>query len=202
MKTNIGSIVKLGLALMLFATVACVGLAFVYSATKEDIAKNQTKAQNEALKELFPDADESPELKEPIESTGSAVKFGKQFEIRKGGSVVGIAITATGSSYGGKATVLVGVGSGGRIKGVKIMEISDTPGLGANASSPTFFVGDKAKKITYYGQFAEKSVDDPFVAKGDVEAITASTITSRSIAVIVKAAGTAGRDWLAKGGVK
>ena len=75
------------------------------------------------------------------------------------------------------------------------MELSDTPGLGANAASPNYFV-EKGSLKTFYGQFAGKSVTDPFEAKGDVLAITAATISSRSISLIVKTAGTAGKAWL------
>jgi electron transport complex protein RnfG len=89
----------------------------------------------------------------------------------------------------------VGVDAGGKISGVKIMEISDTPGLGANAASPGYFV-DKAAGITFYGQFAGKSADAPFEVADDVIAITAATISSRSISVIVKNAGIAGKAWL------
>jgi len=81
------------------------------------------------------------------------------------------------------------------------MEHSDTPGLGANAASPSYYV-DRAKGITFYGQFAGKSVTDPFAVKGDVAAITASTITSRAVTSAVKAAGQAASEWLSTGGSK
>ena len=188
-------IIKLGATLMVYATVACVGLAFVYAATKTVIEQRSQADLEAALKELFPDADSFGDLEGAIQNPAAAVTFGAQYEVRQGGGVIGAAITATGSSYGGPATVLVGVDTGGRISGVKIMEISDTPGLGANASSPGYFV-DKAAGITFYGQFAGKSAVDRFEAKGDVIAITAATITSRSISVIVKNAGIAGKAWL------
>jgi electron transport complex protein RnfG len=92
---------------------------------------------------------------------------------------------------------LVGVNAGGIISGVKIQEHTDTPGLGANAASPKYYV-DRAAGITFYGQFAGKSITDPFEVKrnGDVQAITASTITSRAVSAAVKAAGTGAAAWL------
>jgi electron transport complex protein RnfG len=75
------------------------------------------------------------------------------------------------------------------------MEHSETPGLGANAEAPSYYV-DREKKITFYGQFAGKSVSDPFQAKGDVHAITASTVTSNAVALAVKAAGVGASAWL------
>jgi electron transport complex protein RnfG len=188
-------ILKLGLTLMLYATVACVGLAFVYSGTKTVIEQRSQADLEAALKELFPDADSFGDLGGAIQSPDASVSFGAQYRVLQGGGVVGAAITATGSSYGGPVTTLVGVDAGGKISGVKIMEISDTPGLGANASSPKYFV-DKAAGITFYGQFTGKSAADPFEVMKDVIAITAATISSRSISVIVKNAGIAGKAWL------
>jgi electron transport complex protein RnfG len=194
-ESKVSEILKLGVTLMLYATVACVGLAFVYSATETVIEQRSQVDLEAALKELFPDADDFNDLGGAIQSPDASVSFGAQYEVRQGGGVIGAAITATGSSYGGPATALVGIDTGGKISGVKIMDISDTPGLGANAASPTYFV-DKAAGITFYGQFVGKSADDPFEAKGDVIAITAATISSRSISVIVKNAGIAGKAWL------
>jgi electron transport complex protein RnfG len=193
--TNVFGILKLGITLMLYATAACVGLAFVYSATKTVIEQRSLGDLETALKEIFPDADSFGDLKGVIQSPDPSVSFDAQYEVSRGGSVVGAAITATGSSYGGPATVLVGVDAEGRISGVKIITLSDTPGLGANATSPGYFV-DKPAGITFYGQFAGKSVNDPFEVNGDVIAITAATISSRSITTIVQAAGTAGKAWL------
>jgi electron transport complex protein RnfG len=201
--SKVFGILKLGFTLMLYATVACVGLAFVYSATKTVIEQRAQGDLEAALRELFPNADSFGDLAGAIQSPDSSVSFISQYEVRQSGGIIGAAVTATGSSYGGPATVLVGVGSDGRISGVKIMEISDTPGLGANAASPGYFV-DRPAGITFYGQFAGKSAEDPFEATNDVIAITAATITSRSISLIVKNAGIAGKAWLdsAQGGAQ
>jgi electron transport complex protein RnfG len=193
--SKVFDIVKLGATLMLYATVACVGLAFVYSATKTVIEERSQVDLEAALRDLFPEADSFGDLGGAIQSPNASVSFGAQYEVRQAGGVIGAAITATGSSYGGPVTALVGVDTGGKVSGVKIMEISDTPGLGANAASPSYFV-DKAAGLTFYGQFTGKSADDPFEVTGDVIAITAATISSRSITVIVKNAALAGKAWL------
>jgi electron transport complex protein RnfG len=184
---------KLGLILAIFAVVACVGLTFVYAATKEQIAQNAGAQLNESLKEIFGNAEEFSE--EKVDSPDPAVAIQAAYVAKRGGAPLGIAIKASGSSYGGVSVLLVGVGLDRRIVGVRVLENHDTPGLGANAASPTYYV-DKAKKITFPGQFAGKPLSDGFEAKKDVQAITASTITSRSLATIVKAAGAAAGAWL------
>ena len=187
---------KLGIVLALYATAACVGLAFVYSATKDVIAERAEKDLQDALKELFPEADNFKEIPEIIPSPNPAVKFGTKYAAQKGNTVIGAALEASGPSYGGDIKVLAGIGVDGKITSVKILEHSDTPGLGANAASPSYYV-DKSKNLTFYGQFTGKSVKDPLEPKGDVAAITASTITSKAVASAVKAAGEAASAWLA-----
>ncbi|MDL2229854.1 FMN-binding protein [Treponema sp. OttesenSCG-928-L16] len=191
---------KLGIILALYATAACVGLAFVYSGTQRTIAEREQADLEMALKELFPGADRFEDISGTIPSTDGAVSFSSQYSAFKDGRVQGVAVRASAGSYGGPIIVLAGVGADGKISGVKILENPDTPGLGANASLPTYYV-DRAKGTTFYGQFSGKSVGDPFEAKNDVAAITASTITSRAVSLAVKVSGEAAYAWLsAQGG--
>ncbi|MDR2629470.1 MAG: FMN-binding protein [Spirochaetaceae bacterium] len=190
------NILKLGLIMTLYAVAACVGLAFVYSATAKIIAERQQADLEAALKELFPDLEGYEDISGELVSPDGAVAFEGQYGIRRGNAFIGAAIRASGASYGGKVVILVGVGIDGKISGVKILEIADTPGLGANAASPTYYV-DRARKITFYGQFTGKSVADPFTVKEDVAAVTASTITSRAITAAVRSSSAAAAAWLA-----
>jgi electron transport complex protein RnfG len=192
-------ILKLGLVLTLYAAVACVGLAFVYAATEKVIVERQQADLEKALGELFPAADR---FAPGIVGTSSiaGITLEDQYGAYRGETLIGVAIRASGPGYGGPITALTGVGTDGVISRVKILEHTDTPGLGANAADPKYFV-DKAAGLTFYGQFAGKSVQDPFEAKQDVIAITAATITSRAVAVIVKASGIAAAEWFAGNGI-
>jgi electron transport complex protein RnfG len=192
---EIAGMLKLGVILALYATAACVGLAFVYTATTKIIAQRQQADLEAALTELFPEADVFNDITGTIPPPDPSVAFENQYEARKGEVVLGAAIRASRGSYGGPIKVLVGVGSDGKISRVKILEHADTPGLGANAASPSYFV-DKSSGTTFYGQFTGKSATDPFEVKNDVAAVTASTITSRAVADAVKASGTAAMAWL------
>ncbi|MDR2096005.1 MAG: FMN-binding protein [Treponema sp.] len=191
---------KLGLVLVCYAVAACVGLAFVYTATFKTI-EERTQADMEAsLKELFPEADTFNDISGAFKPEDQSVNFGSQYDARKNGVLIGAAVQVSRASYGGDIKVLVGMGANGRISRIKILEHQDTPGLGANAASPTYYVDRPAKK-TFYGQFEGKSIEDTFEVKGDIAAITASTITSRAVAAAVKAAGDAAAKWLAAQGV-
>jgi electron transport complex protein RnfG len=196
-KTGFAAMVKLGCILAVFAAAACVMLAFVYSGTAKIIAARQQADLEAALKELFPDADSFTETNE-IKSPDASVTIESAYGALKNGEKTGAALRLSRGSYGGPIKIMVGVSAAGKITGVKIMEHSDTPGLGANAASPSYFV-DRAKGITFYGQFTGKSADAPFEVKNDVQAITASTITSQAVAAAVKAAGIGAGAWLAGG---
>jgi len=185
---------KLGCILALFATAACVMLAFVYSGTAPVIEKRQQADLEATLRELFPDADDFKEIND-IKSPDAAVTIESAYAAYNKGEIMGAALNVSRASYSGPITLEVGVGADGIITGVKIMEHSDTPGLGANAASPAYFV-DRENHITFYGQFAGKHITHPFKAKDDIIAITASTITSNAVSASVKAAGLAVHAWL------
>ncbi len=184
-------IVKLGLVLAAFAAAACVGLAFVNLATEAQIAVNAEKQLNESLSGLFSEAERFEDLSAELKSPDDGVKFEAAYLALRAGAPLGLAVKASGQSYGGPTTVLVGVGLDRKIVGVRVLDGKDTPGLGANAMNPTFFV-DKSKKTTFPGQFAGKALSDPFEVKNDVIAITASTITSKAITKMIKVAADAG----------
>ncbi|MDR3303881.1 MAG: FMN-binding protein [Treponema sp.] len=196
---NFFNMIKLGIALALFATAACVGLAFVYTGTSATIEERQQASLEAALKELFPNADGFDNISGKIQSGNAAVAFDQQYSVQQGGKIVGAAVQASSPSYGGPIKALVGINSNGTISRVKILEHADTPGLGANAASPRYYV-DKPNKITFTGQFEGKKTSDPLIVKEDVQAITASTITSRAVSLLVKASGDAASVWLTQNG--
>ncbi len=197
-------IIRLGTVLALYAAAACVALAFVYTVTQPTIAGLEQAQLESSLEDLFPDAESFEEINGSVVSKDTSVIIQKSYKATKGGVIVGVAIKAEGKSYGGATTMLIGVSTAGRIVGARVLTLKDTPGLGANAVNPAYFV-DKKAKTTFTEQFKDKPVSDPFEVKKDVIAISASTITSKALAGIVKRSGDAGSEWLkanAAGGIK
>ena len=196
-KVGFATMLKLGIVLSLYAVAACVGLAFVYAGTERIISQRQQADLEASLLELFPDADSfrpimgiiSPDPAVSIDAEGA-------FAAVKNGQIIGAAVRTSRASYNGAIRILTGVAVEGKISAVRILEHNETPGLGANAASSRYFV-DRANRISFYGQFAGKSVGDPFVVNRDVIIITASTITSRAVADSVRAAGEAASVWFA-----
>ncbi|MCH3982643.1 MAG: RnfABCDGE type electron transport complex subunit G [Prevotella sp.] len=94
----------------------------------------------------------------------------------QGGKEIGAAVESTTQGFGGDLKVLVGFDHQGTILGYTILSSSETPGLGAKAGQ--WFQKDGKGNII--GKSPSKG--DLTVSKdgGDVDAITASTITSRA----------------------
>ena len=188
---KIKDMLKLALTLAAFAAAVCVMLAFVYAGTMKKITDNQQAAMEEALHQIFPHADFEPVS--DIQSVDAAVAIESGYAAFIDGEIAGLVLNVSRAGYGGPIKVLAGISSEGFITGVKIMEHSETPGLGSNAASPSYFV-EKGK--TFYGQFTGKRTSDAFEVFDDVAAISASTITSRAIALAVKAAAVSANVWL------
>ena len=96
------------------------------------------------------------------------------------GRDLGAAVESTTGGFGGDLKVLVGFDLEGRISGYTLLEHAETPGLGAKADK-WFQKGEK-------GDIIGKSPAEPLTVSkdgGQVDAITASTITSRAFLLAV-----------------
>ena len=98
----------------------------------------------------------------------------------KQGKDLGAAVESTTGGFGGDLKVLVGFDPDGKILGYTILETAETPGLGAKADM-WFQKGGK-------GDIIGKDPAEPLTVSkdgGKVDAITASTITSRAFLLAV-----------------
>jgi electron transport complex protein RnfG len=107
------------------------------------------------------------------------------------GNFLGAAVESTTMGFGGDLKVLVGFDGEGNILGYTILQHAETPGLGAKADK--WF--QKDGKGSIIGRHLDAST--PLVVSkdgGDVDAITASTITSRAFLKAVNQAYAAYAD--------
>ncbi|GMO39141.1 MAG: RnfABCDGE type electron transport complex subunit G [Termitinemataceae bacterium] len=193
--------VKMVAAIVIFAVVACSGLAVVYEKTKPAIEQNKVKILSDALAGLFPDATGNELIADGLQTGIDGVTIGDSYKIIKDGQIIGAAITSASFGFQADITALVGVGTDGKIVGIKILQNTDTPGLGANAGKESYFVTTPSGKQTFFGQFSGKVASNNLTVEkdgGDVVAITASTITSRAVTKLVTAAAQSGAQWLSQ----
>ena len=162
------SLINMVLTLFVITVVAAVALGFVYYFTKEPIAQVKEKKLNEGLMKVLPAFDH--QVAEEVEG----VPTYKAFDANE--QLVGTAIeVVTDKGFGGDVKVLVGFDTEGKIFGYTVLEHKETAGLGSKMGD-WFQEGGK-------GNVIGKDLSTPAkVSKdgGDVDAITAATISSRA----------------------
>ena len=173
MKKLESTLPNMALVLTLIAVVAGLALGYVNSITEEPIRQIKAQQLSDGIKAVLAADELKVEAPDTLESGAVVYRTDK-----------GTAVQATDpNGFGGKLTVLVGFNDEGLIQGYQVLETSETPGLGAKAGE-WFQKGQKGniigKKMSDYkdGLFVTKDKNDH--PDADVDAITASTITSRA----------------------
>lgn len=190
------SLVKFTITLGALGVIVGLLLVMVYRITLPVINSQDLKALNEGLAGVFPGDNTFEKLNETLKSSDQTITIGDCYEVKNGGNIVGLVVTVSSPGSQAPIKMLVGVKKDGTISGVKILSMSETPGLGANADNPTYFV-NRDKKITFLDQFTGKNaLKDPLVPKQDIIAMTGATITSNAVSKGVKIAGEVGYNYL------
>lgn len=163
--------------------IAGLMLGFVYELTKEPIRIQEEKAVAQACQEVFPEAKEFQVLKyDPDEQlaeelAADGVKIGTVYNaVGADGVHMGYVLQSTsGEGYGGNITLYVGVTADGRLNGVSLLEISETPGLGMLAGDvlvPQF----RNKQVESFTYTKTGSRDD-----SEIDAISGATVTTKAV---------------------
>ncbi len=99
--------------------------------------------------------------------------------VSENGEYIGVVIVTEATGYGGTIQVMTGIKLDNSISGVNILEMSETPGLGA-----------KAKENSFLSQYKGESESGMSVKKdgGTIDAISGATITSRAVTQAVNEA--------------
>lgn len=171
MKKLESSLLNMVVVLTVISVVAGGILAYVNQATAGPIEKIKAETLNNALKSVL-NAEEMPQ----VSATDTIDEFTIVYETNKG-----TAVQAATDGFGGKLKVLVGFAGDGTISGYSVLEHAETPGLGAKAGD-WFQKGGKGNIIGKNPGEKELTVSKD---GGEVDAITASTITSRAFLLAV-----------------
>lgn len=170
------------MVLCIITLVASAAVGGIYILTKDPIAEAKVKKTNNAIKEVMPSFDNDPST-EVITKTidGESVKV---YPASKGGQLQGYAIeTFSKDGFGGKIMLMVGMLTDGTINSISVIEQKETPGLGdkIEKSKSNFATQFEGKNPATFRLKVKKD-------GGDIDAITASTITSRAFADAVERA--------------
>lgn len=179
MKKLESSLKNMLLSLTGFAVVAGVLLGLVNGVTAEPIAQAKAAALGNAIAVVVPGFDNNPaEASDTVEVNGASYII---YKATKGGQPVGVAVQSSANGFGGALTVLVGFDNEGNIIDYSLLGHTETPGLGSKADV-WFKKGGKGDII------GKNPGEKPLTVSkdgGDIDAITASTITSRAFLLAV-----------------
>ena len=177
MKKLESSLLNMTLVLTLVAVVMGGILAFVNHLTEGPILEQKDKALADGIKAVMVCNDlvvaEPVEVKQTVDGKEHTFIIYNVKDAQ--GKDLGAAVQSVTMGFGGDLKVLVGFDSEGSILGYTLLEHAETPGLGAKADL-WFQKGQK-------GDIIGKSPAEPLTVSkdgGQVDAITASTITSRA----------------------
>lgn len=176
------------LSLGLITLVASGGLALVHHATESAIEATKQGNTTDALSKVIEEFDNDPAAETTsLELDGMPVKV---YTGRKGYEPSGYAVeTMTKAGFAGEIRMMVGFRPDGEIYNIEVLQQNETPGLGSKMTEP-----DNPLILSFQGRNPADMKMSVTKDGGDVDAITASTISSRAYVDAVARAYTAFRQ--------
>jgi electron transport complex protein RnfG len=189
------TLMKDAVALFLITLISGLALSYVYEITKAPIDEQQTIKREKANQAVFVDAvsfEADTALMEQAGDTDltslspdyAGITVEEVSKVLDGaGNTIGYNVTVTTTqSYKDSITLVFGYSKDGTIEGIRIMSISETAGLGMNATKPDFldqFLNKKTDKfsVTKTGASTEDQID----------ALSGATITSKAVTNAINA---------------
>ena len=168
------SIWRLVIVLTSIALIAGLALTGVYVLTKGPIEKGQREKKENALKAVLPEYQGT--VKDTVIVDADNEEIPVHLAIGENGELCGAGIeTYTKKAFSGRFDLMVGFDAEGTIVNTEVLKANETPGLGDNINK---------NKSDFALQFNHQNPTDfKLVVKkdgGDVDAITAATISSRA----------------------
>ncbi len=175
-------------SLTLFTAVAGGLLGYAHQLTKEPIAQAEKAGREKAIQAVLPEYDNSP-----LDEQYTYIVNNEYGEIpavvypaKQGDNLVGAAVECSNfNGYSGEIRVIIGFNGDGTIRNYQVLKHAETPGLGAKMDE--WFRADKGNQNIIGVSPAQVNLT---VKKegGNVDAITAATITSRAFLGAVRTA--------------
>jgi len=170
---------SLGRLVFVMLTISCgtaAILGWVYDITQEPIRKAQDDRELQAIAEVVYDGfDNNPFAEKTYIPTANNQEHLILYPARRKGTINAVAIkTSTNKGFGGRMDLIVGFFLDGTISGYKVIHSNETPGLGTKVDKPHFkeqFIGIRPQKKSF------KVRQDG----GEIDAVTAATISSRAV---------------------
>ncbi len=177
MKRLESNLLNMVLSLTIVAVAAAALLGGLYVLTAEPIAQQKIQKQQAALTEVLPN------MEGMTIAEGETVEGQTVYKALVGDEMVGAAVETAGIGFGGTFKVMVGFDKEGKVYNYKVLEHQETPGLGDNMAK--WFKTEKNNQ-SVIGK--SPATDKLQVSKdgGDIDAITAATISSRAFLLAIE----------------
>ena len=171
------NLLNMSLSLTLTCLLCSAVLGAAYALTKEPIDAAQQEKLDRGIAMVTPPFDSTEE--QSVDLDGKTYKY---YEAISGGETVGYAIEVTENGFGGPLTLMVGITADGQVYNTSVLSHSETPGLGAKCADESPF------RAQFRGLNPSEKILSVKKDGGDIDAITASTITSRAYTLAVSSA--------------
>ncbi|MBQ6868870.1 MAG: RnfABCDGE type electron transport complex subunit G [Alistipes sp.] len=170
------SLKNMVLVLFTITLLSSAAVGGVYMLTEEPIAQAKVAAVNNALKQVLPEYEAT--TSQDIEVNALPVKVHTATVADK---AVGYAVESTSKNgFGGAVRLMVGFDAEGTILNINVLEQKETPGLGTKMTDEgnALLASLKGKDAAQVKMTVKKD-------GGDIDALTAATISSRAYAEAV-----------------
>lgn len=169
------NVLKMFLNLTVVAVLSGLILSAVFNSADPLIQANREKELKESIFLVLPEARDY----RAVEKGAGKEKFTVYIGLDSGGEPVGVAFKADGGGFQGNIAIMVGMGLDYlELRGIKVLEQLETPGLGNRIKEPAFedqFKGlDVTPKIEY---IKNRKPEKP----NQIQAITGATISSEAV---------------------
>ena len=165
------------LSLSIICLAVALLLAQVNKMTAKPIAEAKALKLQTAIGQVVPEFDNDP----VAESYMIASEGGDSllvYPATKGGEVVGFAISSSSNGFAGEIQIMVGFDMDDKIVNYEILQHAETPGLGSKMGD--WFKDTESNSKSIIGRNMTLGALAVKNDGGDIDAITASTITSRA----------------------
>lgn len=175
------NLMNMVLTLLLITLISGGVLGYIYGLTKAPISQAKLDKKVKAIRGVLPEFDNNPLEKMEIVKIDDKLEM-EFYTAMKGNEYVGTAVkTFSKTGYSGLIWLMVGFEPNGAIHNIEVLEHQETPGLGSKMTTPEFKDQFKKKNPKNFTLQVKKS-------GGDVDAITAATISSRAFCDAVQRA--------------
>ncbi len=194
-KNKKGTILKDAVILFVITLIAGFALGFVHEITLPAIEAQNLQTKMNAYRTVFPGAAQFQENETLAQKAGEAATvlntrgytnitvdealIATDESDNKLGYVV---VVTTQEGYGGAITLSLGYAGDGTVKGIEILTMNETAGLGAKAGGKDFKVQFADKKVSEFA-YTKTGVAN----ENEIDALSGATITTRAVVNAVNA---------------